>query len=77
MNKRGQRQLFSLVLSQSLIEAHDTVAAKSYEMPHATDNGNFLLPSSLMPADAVRMIGIQKKAGEPLVCCSSVCLVKI
>ncbi|XP_037532928.1 MAGUK p55 subfamily member 6a [Nematolebias whitei] len=51
---------------KSLIEAHDTVAAKSYEMPHATDNGNLLLPSSLMPADAVRMIGIQKKAGEPL-----------
>ncbi|XP_017282051.1 MAGUK p55 subfamily member 6a isoform X2 [Kryptolebias marmoratus] len=51
---------------KSLIEAHDQVAAKSYETPHAAENSNSLLPSSLMPADAVRMIGIQKKAGEPL-----------
>uniref|UniRef100_A0A8D3CJB7 Protein associated with LIN7 2, MAGUK p55 family member a n=1 Tax=Scophthalmus maximus TaxID=52904 RepID=A0A8D3CJB7_SCOMX len=50
----------------SLIEAHDKVAAKCYEMPHATANSNVLLTSSLMPADAVRMIGIQKRAGEPL-----------
>lgn len=56
-----------LILSQSLIEAHDKVAAKCYEMPHAAVNSNSLLTSSLMPADAVRMIGIQKKAGEPLV----------
>uniref|UniRef100_A0AAQ5XCL0 Membrane protein, palmitoylated 6a (MAGUK p55 subfamily member 6) n=1 Tax=Amphiprion ocellaris TaxID=80972 RepID=A0AAQ5XCL0_AMPOC len=51
---------------KSLIEAHDKVAAKCYEMPHAAVNSNSLLTSSLMPADAVRMIGIQKKAGEPL-----------
>ncbi|XP_071388920.1 MAGUK p55 subfamily member 6a isoform X2 [Centroberyx affinis] len=51
---------------QSLIEAHDKVAAKCYEMPHAAVNSDALLTSSLMPADAVRMIGIQKKAGEPL-----------
>ncbi|XP_033495482.1 MAGUK p55 subfamily member 6a isoform X3 [Epinephelus lanceolatus] len=51
---------------KSLIEAHDKVASKCYEMPHATVNSNALLTSSLMPADAVRMIGIQKKAGEPL-----------
>ncbi|KAM9310525.1 MAGUK p55 subfamily member 6a isoform 1-T1 [Pholidichthys leucotaenia] len=50
----------------SLIEAHDKVAAKCYEMPHAEVNTNSTLASSLMPADAVRMIGIQKKAGEPL-----------
>ncbi|KAM7383588.1 hypothetical protein PAMP_003227 [Pampus punctatissimus] len=51
---------------KSLIEAHDKVAAKCYEMPHPAVNSNDLLTSSLMPADAVRMIGIQKKAGEPL-----------
>uniref|UniRef100_A0A8C9XNC7 Protein associated with LIN7 2, MAGUK p55 family member a n=1 Tax=Sander lucioperca TaxID=283035 RepID=A0A8C9XNC7_SANLU len=51
---------------KSLVEAHDKVAAKCYEMPHAAVNSNALLTSSLMPADAVRMIGIQKKAGEPL-----------
>jgi len=59
--------LLSLALFQSLIEAHDKVAAKCYEMPHTTANSNSTLTSSLMPADAVRMIGIQKKAGEPLV----------
>ncbi|KAM3873155.1 MAGUK p55 subfamily member 6a [Diretmus argenteus] len=51
---------------QSLIEAHDKVAAKSYEVPHAAVVSDGLLPSSLIPADAVRMIGIQKKADEPL-----------
>ncbi|XP_041844768.1 MAGUK p55 subfamily member 6a [Melanotaenia boesemani] len=51
---------------KSLIEAHDKVASKCYEMPNATVNSNSTLPSALMPADAVRMIGIQKKAGEPL-----------
>lgn len=56
-----------MFLFQSLIEAHDKVAAKSYEMANAMDNSNSLSPSSLMPADAVRMIGIQKKTGEPLV----------
>lgn len=51
---------------KSLMEAHDKVAAKCYEMPHAAVNSDALVTSSLMPADAVRMIGIQKKAGEPL-----------
>ncbi|KAM9353177.1 MAGUK p55 subfamily member 6a [Symphorus nematophorus] len=51
---------------KSLIEAHDKVAAKCYETPHAAMNSDASMTSSLMPADAVRMIGIQKKAGEPL-----------
>ncbi|XP_061572666.1 MAGUK p55 subfamily member 6a [Cololabis saira] len=51
---------------KSLIETHDKVAAKCYELPHNEVNSNSLLPSSLMPADAVRVIGIQKKMGEPL-----------
>lgn len=54
-------------LPQALIEAHDQVAAKCYEMPVAAVNSDAPVPSSLMPADAVRIIGIQKKAGEPLV----------
>ncbi|XP_056300020.1 MAGUK p55 subfamily member 6a [Pseudoliparis swirei] len=51
---------------QSLIEAHDKVAAKCYETPRTAADSNASLASSLAPADAVRMIGIQKKAGEPL-----------
>lgn len=50
---------------QSLIEAHDKVAAKSYEMPHPAANSE-AITNSFMPADAFRIIGIQKKAGEPL-----------
>lgn len=50
---------------QSLIEAHDQVAAKCYEMPASTVN-NDVTTTSFMPADAFRIIGIQKKAGEPL-----------
>lgn len=60
-------ELFPFFLLQSLIEAHDTVAAKCYEMPLAVVNSDAPMMSSLMPADAVRMIGIQKKAEEPLV----------
>lgn len=51
---------------KSLIEAHDKVAAKCYEMPDTVVNNLTLLTSSLTPADAIRMIGIQKKPGEPL-----------
>ncbi|XP_077384023.1 MAGUK p55 subfamily member 6a isoform X1 [Festucalex cinctus] len=51
---------------KSLIEAHDQVAAKCYEMPNAAVNCTTTLASCLMPADAIRMIGIQKKAREPL-----------
>lgn len=56
-----------LLYNQSLIEAHDQVAAKCYEMPTAVENGNLPMSSALMSADAVRVIGIQKKSGEPLV----------
>lgn len=54
-------------LPQALIEAHDQVATKCYEMPVAAVNSEAPVTSSLMPAEAVRIIGIQKKAGEPLV----------
>lgn len=57
-----------LSCSQSLIETHDQVAAKSFEtLPSAANNTTTMSSSSLMPVDTVRMISIQKKAGEPLV----------
>lgn len=59
-------QLFSF--SQSLLEAHDMVASKCYEVPPPAETGNdAAVNNALMQADAVRMIGIRKKAGEPLV----------
>ncbi|XP_037650486.1 MAGUK p55 subfamily member 6b isoform X1 [Sebastes umbrosus] len=52
---------------QSLMEAHDMVASKCYEVPPPTEMPNdAAVNSALMQADAVRMIGIRKKAGEPL-----------
>lgn len=60
--------IFSTFLLQALIEAHDQVAAKCYETPMSSVNSDTTGTTSLMPADAIRMIGIQKKAGEPLVC---------
>ncbi len=44
------------------------VASKCYEVPPPTETANdAAVNSALMQADAVRMIGIRKKAGEPLV----------
>ncbi|XP_075968885.1 MAGUK p55 subfamily member 6b isoform X2 [Anarhichas minor] len=52
---------------QSLLEAHDMVASKCYEVPPPTEMTNdAAVNNALMQADAVRMIGIRKKAGEPL-----------
>ncbi|KAJ7991539.1 hypothetical protein DPEC_G00284930 [Dallia pectoralis] len=52
---------------QSLLEAHDMVASKCYEaVPPAELTNEAKVNSALMQADAVRMIGIRKKAGEPL-----------
>uniref|UniRef100_A0A8C9T622 MAGUK p55 subfamily member 6-like n=1 Tax=Scleropages formosus TaxID=113540 RepID=A0A8C9T622_SCLFO len=53
---------------QSLLEAHDMVASKCYEAPPPSSevNSDAAANSALMQADAVRMIGIRKKAGEPL-----------
>ncbi|CAG5890944.1 unnamed protein product [Menidia menidia] len=53
---------------QSLLEAHDMVASKCYEVPPPAETANdAAVNNALMQADAVRMIGIRKKAGEPLV----------
>lgn len=44
------------------------VATKCYEVPPPAETPNdAAVNSALMQADAVRMIGIRKKAGEPLV----------
>ncbi|XP_077363888.1 MAGUK p55 subfamily member 6b isoform X2 [Festucalex cinctus] len=52
---------------KSLLEAHDMVASKCYEVPPPAEMANdAAVNSALMQADAVRMIGIRKKAGEPL-----------
>ncbi|XP_062848452.1 MAGUK p55 subfamily member 6a [Trichomycterus rosablanca] len=51
---------------QSLMETHDMVATKSFETPASAADNADLSNASLMPADTVRMISIQKKAGEPL-----------
>lgn len=66
--------IFSPFCRQALIEAHDQVAAKCYESPLPAVNSDALATTALMPADAIRMIGIQKRAGEPLVCWRHVCL---
>lgn len=61
-----------LCSSQSLLEAHDMVASKCYEAPPPPEVTNDVaINNALMQADAVRMIGIRKKAGEPLVCVRS------
>ncbi|XP_076865504.1 MAGUK p55 subfamily member 6b isoform X2 [Brachyhypopomus gauderio] len=52
---------------QSLLETHDKVASKRYETTPPINMGNdAAVNNALMQADAVRMIGIRKKAGEPL-----------
>lgn len=58
----------SVPVSQSLLETHDSVAAKSYEAPPGSPGpGAALGPQPVPPPDAVRMVGIRKAAGENLV----------
>ncbi|NXP16968.1 MPP2 protein, partial [Scytalopus superciliaris] len=51
---------------QSLLETHDSVAAKSYDPP-VSPGPDPTLGSQPVPPDAVRMVGIRKAAGENLV----------
>ncbi|NXH56761.1 MPP2 protein, partial [Rhabdornis inornatus] len=51
---------------QSLLETHDSVAAKSYEPPPSSPGPEPSLGSQPVPPDAVRMVGIRKAAGENL-----------
>ncbi|NWW19347.1 MPP2 protein, partial [Falcunculus frontatus] len=52
---------------QSLLETHDSVAAKSYDPPPSSPGPEPSLGSQPVPPDAVRMVGIRKAAGENLV----------
>ncbi|KAJ8004806.1 hypothetical protein DPEC_G00140130 [Dallia pectoralis] len=51
---------------KSLIDAHDKVAAKCYETPVTVVSSCATATSPPVSGESVRMIGIQKKAGEPL-----------
>ncbi|KFW80770.1 MAGUK p55 subfamily member 2 [Manacus vitellinus] len=51
---------------QSLLETHDSVAAKSYDPPPSSPGPEPPLGSQPVPPDAVRMVGIRKAAGENL-----------
>ncbi|NXH49046.1 MPP2 protein, partial [Dicaeum eximium] len=51
---------------QSLLETHDSVAAKSYDPPPSSPGPEASLGSQPVPPDAVRMVGIRKAAGENL-----------
>ncbi|NWT06290.1 MPP2 protein, partial [Mionectes macconnelli] len=51
---------------QSLLETHDSVAAKSYDPPPRSPGLEPPLGSQPVPPDAVRMVGIRKAAGENL-----------
>ncbi|KAG8573142.1 hypothetical protein GDO81_012305 [Engystomops pustulosus] len=51
---------------QSLLEAHDIVASKCYDSPPSSPEINNALNNQIAPVDAIRMVGIHKRAGEPL-----------
>ncbi|XP_077124898.1 protein PALS2 isoform X4 [Ranitomeya variabilis] len=50
---------------QSLLEAHDIVASKCYDSPPSSPEIN-AVNNLIAPVDAIRMVGIHKRAGEPL-----------
>ncbi|XP_077667501.1 protein PALS2 isoform X2 [Eretmochelys imbricata] len=52
---------------QSLLEAHDIVASKSYDSPPSSPEINSSsVNNQVVPVDAIRILGIHKRAGEPL-----------
>ncbi|XP_066210341.1 protein PALS2 isoform X4 [Saccopteryx leptura] len=51
---------------QSLLEAHDIVASKCYDSPPSSPEMNNSVNNQLLPVDAIRILGIHKRAGEPL-----------
>ncbi|KAM6451492.1 protein PALS2 isoform 2-T8 [Liasis olivaceus] len=52
----------------SLLEAHDIVASKCYESPPSSPEiNNASVNNQIVPVDAIRILGIHKRAGEPLV----------
>ncbi|XP_062954626.1 protein PALS2 isoform X3 [Cynocephalus volans] len=54
-------------LAKSLLEAHDIVASKCYDSPPSSpEMNNSSINNQLLPVDAIRILGIHKRAGEPL-----------
>ncbi|XP_050794600.1 protein PALS2 isoform X3 [Gopherus flavomarginatus] len=52
---------------QSLLEAHDIVASKCYDSPPSSPEiNNSSMNNQVVPVDAIRILGIHKRAGEPL-----------
>ncbi|XP_022244369.1 MAGUK p55 subfamily member 6-like isoform X2 [Limulus polyphemus] len=52
---------------QALLEAHDLVAIKQYQMPEMSDSPSpEPSPTGTLTGDAVRMVGIRKNDDEPL-----------
>ncbi|KAM7175776.1 protein PALS2 isoform 3-T10 [Macrochelys suwanniensis] len=52
---------------QSLLEAHDIVASKCYDSPPSSPEiNNSSVNNQVIPVDAIRILGIHKRAGEPL-----------
>ncbi|XP_075602108.1 protein PALS2 [Balearica regulorum gibbericeps] len=52
---------------QSLLEAHDIVASKCYDSaPSSPEVNNSSVNNQIVPVDAIRILGIHKRAGEPL-----------
>lgn len=61
------KRTFSFPL-QSLLEAHDIVASKCYDSPPSSPEvNNSSVNNQVVPVDAIRILGIHKRAGEPLV----------
>ncbi|KAF2983347.1 hypothetical protein EK904_000861 [Melospiza melodia maxima] len=59
--------LFFSVPLQSLLEAHDIVASKCYDSPPSSPEvNNSSVNNQAVPVDAIRILGIHKRAGEPL-----------
>ncbi|NXD35929.1 MPP6 protein, partial [Copsychus sechellarum] len=53
---------------QSLLEAHDIVASKCYDSPPSSPEvNNSSVNNQVVPVDAIRILGIHKRAGEPLI----------
>ncbi|KAI1242788.1 hypothetical protein IHE44_0000338 [Lamprotornis superbus] len=51
----------------SLLEAHDIVASKCYDSPPSSPEvNNSSVNNQVVPVDAIRILGIHKRAGEPL-----------
>lgn len=67
MDINSKHALFILHL-QSLLEAHDIVASKCYDSPPSSpEMNNSSVNNQVVPVDAIRILGIHKRAGEPLV----------